>query len=236
MKRQTGRGTAAVGSHYLREETMYKLFFSPGSAAMAPQAVLEEVGAPYELVEVDVAANEHQGAAYKKLNPNGRIPTLVDGDFVIFETAAICQYLCDKHPDARLAPPAGTPQRGRFYQWLTFMTNTMQVGFTEWFHPDWTFPDLERQAALKARAEEKLAANFQIIDDGIGGGAFVVGAQYTVCDIYLTMLARWSRLFNRPAWHWPNVKRVAGATYRRPAFQRMMDKQGILWPENWPRD
>ena len=71
MKRQTGRGTAAVGSHYLRKETVYKLFFSPGSAAMAPQAVLEEVGAPYELVEVDVAANEHQGAAYKKLNPNG---------------------------------------------------------------------------------------------------------------------------------------------------------------------
>lgn len=214
---------------------MYKLFFSPGSAAMAPHAVLEEIGAPYELVELDVAAKEHEGAAYRKLNPNGRIPTLVDGDFVIFETAAICQYLCDKHPDARLVPPINTPERARFYQWLTFMTNTVQVGFINWFHPDWIFPDLERQAALKARAEEKLGENFRMLHDGIGNGAFMTGSQFTAADIYLTMLTRWSRFLAEPAWQWPNIKRVVAATYRRPAFQRMMDKQGILWAENWPK-
>lgn len=214
---------------------MYKLFFSPGSSAMAPQAVLEEIGAPYELVELDVAAKEHEAAAYRKLNPNGRIPTLVDDDFVIFETAAICQYLADKHPEAKLVPPINTRERARFYQWLTFMTNTVQVGFIDWFHPEWTFPDLERQAALKARAEEKLGDHFQVLHDGIGNGAFVVGSQFTVADIYLTMLARWSRLLAKPAWEWPNIKRVVGATYRRPAFQRMMDKQGILWAENWPK-
>jgi glutathione S-transferase len=214
---------------------MYKLFFSPGSAAMAPHAVLEEAGAPYELVEVNVAANEHESAAYKRLNPNGRVPTLVDGDFVIFETAAICQYLCEKHPDARLAPPAGTPERGRHYQWLTYMTNTVQVGFTDWFHPDWTFADLGRQAELKARAEEKLGASFQVLNDGIGNAPHVAGAQHSVGDIYLAMLTRWSRFLARPAWHYPNIKRVVGVAHQRPAFQRMLDKQGILWPENWPR-
>jgi glutathione S-transferase len=214
---------------------MYKLFFSPGSSAMAPHAVLEEIGAPYELVELDVAAKEHEATAYRKLNPNGRIPTLVDDDFVIFETAAICQYLADKHPEAKLVPPINTRERARFYQWLTFMTNTAQVGFIEWFHPEWTFPDLERQAALKARAEEKLGDNFQVLNDGIGNGAFVTGAQFTAADIYLTMLTRWSRFLAKPAWAWPNIKRVVGATYRRPAFQRMMDKQGILWAENWPK-
>jgi glutathione S-transferase len=215
---------------------MYRLYFSPGSAAMAPHAMLEEIGAPYELVEVDVAAREHEGAAYRRLNPNGRVPTLVDGDFVLFETAAICQYLCDLHPDARLAPPPGTRERGRFYQWLTYMTNTVQVGFIDWFHPDWTFADLERQEALKARAEEKLATSFQIINEGIGGGTYLIGSTYTACDIYLAMLTRWSRFLDRPAWQWPNVKRVVGATYRRPAFQRMMERQGILWPDSWPRD
>ncbi|HEU4412374.1 MAG TPA: glutathione S-transferase family protein [Polyangiaceae bacterium] len=214
---------------------MYKLYFSPGSAAMAPQAVLEEVGAPYELIELNVATKEHERAEYKKLNPNGRIPTLIDGDFVIYETAAICQYLSDKHPEAKLSPPAGTPERGRYYQWLMFLTNTVQVGFIDWFHPEWTFDDLERQAALKARAEEKLGASFQVLNDGIGGGTFAAGSQFTVCDIYLTMFVRWSRFLAKPAWQYPNIKRVAGATYRRPAFQRMMDRQGILWPENWPK-
>lgn len=215
---------------------MYKLFFAPGSAAMAPHAVLEEIGAPYELIMLDTAAKEHEQPAYKKLNPSGRIPTLVDDDFIIFETAAICQYLCDKHPLAKLAPPAGTHARGRFYQWLTFMTNTVQVGFIDWFHPDWTFPDTELQAALKVRTEEKLSRSFQILNDGIGDGAFMVGEEHSACDIYLAMLTRWSRFLARPAWAWPNIKRVVGASYTRAPFQRMMEKQGISWAEAWPRD
>lgn len=213
---------------------MYRLYWAPGTAAMAPQAVLEEIGAAYEGVRLDVAAKQHEQAEYRRLNPTARIPTLVDGDFVIFETAAICQYLCDRHPEAGLAPPAGSQERGRFYQWLTFMTNTVQVGFIDWFHPDWTFADAAGQAALKAKAEEKLSRAFQVLDDGIGGNAQMIAGQFSVCDIYLAMMARWSRFLARPMWHWPNIERVVAATYIRPAFQRMMEKQGIAWAENWP--
>jgi glutathione S-transferase len=212
----------------------YKLFWAPGTAAMAPQTVLEEIGAPYEAVLLDVASRQHEQAEYKKLNPNGRIPTLVEGDFVIFETAAICQYLCDKHPEAKLAPPAGTHARGRFYQWLTFMTNTVQTGFIDWFHPDWSIADPPGQAAFKAKAEEKLKRNFAVIDGGIGANRWMAGEQYTACDIYLAMLTRWSRFLAEPMWHWPNIKRVVAAAHVRPAFQRMMAKQGIALPECWP--
>jgi len=214
---------------------MYKLFWAPGTAAMAPQAVLEEIGAAYEMVRLDLASREHEQAEYRRLNPNGRIPTLVDGDFVIFETAAICQYLADKHPEAGLAPPVGSQARGRYYQWLTYMTNTVQVGFSDWFHPDWTFADAAQQAALKAAAEPKLYRTFQVLDDGIGGNAWMIDGQFTVCDIWLAMLARWSRFLPKPMWTWPNIRRVVAATYPRPAFQRMMQKQGIAWAENWPQ-
>lgn len=215
---------------------MYKLFWAPGTAAMAPQAVLEEIGAAYEMVKLDIAARQHEQAEYRKLNPNGRIPTLVDGDFVIFETAAICQYLSDRHPEANLAPPLGSHARGRHYQWLTFMTNTVQVAFIDWFHPDWTFADAGQQAALKAAAEEKLQRSFQVLDDGIGSHPWMTGEQFTICDIYLTMMARWSRFLARPMWEGRNIRRVVGAAHIRPAFQRMMQKQGIAWAENWPRD
>src|SRR3546814_3512372 len=97
----------------------------------------------------------------------------------IFETAAICQYLADKHPEARLAPPVGTQARGRYYQWLTYMTNTVQAAYMGWFHPDWTFAEPERQAALKAASERELYRAFQVLDDGIGGQAWMAGEEFT---------------------------------------------------------
>lgn len=213
---------------------MYTLYWAPGTAAMAPQTVLEEAGQPYAMIRLDTAAKEHEQAQYKKLNPNGRIPTLVDGEFVIFETAAICQYLCDKHPEAKLTPPAGTVERGRFYQWLTYLTNTVQAGLIDWWHPDWTFPDAPRQAAFKAAAEAKLLRSFAVLDAGIGAGRWLIGEQYTVCDIYLAMTTRWTRFMAKTAWHFPNIGRVADAAAARPAFRRMMQKQGIAWPQRWP--
>ncbi len=213
---------------------MYKLYWAPGTAAMAPQTVLEEAGQPYEMVRLDIDAKQHEGAEYKRLNPNGRIPTLVDGAFVIFETAAICQYLCDKHPEARLAPPAGTKERGRFYQWLTFMTNTVQAHLIDWWHPDFTFPEPAYQAAFKARTEEKLLGNFAVLDAGIGANRWAAGDQYTVCDIYIAMTTRWTRFMPKTMWHFPNIRRIAEAAAARPAFQRMMQKQEIAWPDKWP--
>src|SRR5690606_41288031 len=109
-----------------RSQAMYTLYWAPGSAAMAPQAVLEEIGAPYEAVKLDTASRQHEQAEYRRLNPNGRIPTLVDGDFVIFETAAICQSLCDRNPEANLLPPAGSPARARISQWLPIQHNLLQ--------------------------------------------------------------------------------------------------------------
>lgn len=213
---------------------MYKLYWSPGSAAMAPQAVLEEIGAAYEMLRVDLKAKEHAQPAYRQINPNGRIPTLVDGDFVIFETSAICQYLAEKHGDAKLLP-ADLQLRGRHHQWLTYMTNTLQVAFLGWFHPDWTFADAERQQDFKAASGVELYRAFDVLESGIGTNApHMLGAQHTICDIYLAMLARWSRTMPRPMWQWPNIRRVVDAAYQRPAFQRMLQKQGIAWAENWP--
>ena len=90
---------------------MYQLYYSPGKANLAPHMLLEEIGAPYELVAVDTERGAHRDAAYLKLNPNGRLPVLVDGDLVLYETAAICLHLADRHPEAGLAPALGSAAR-----------------------------------------------------------------------------------------------------------------------------
>src|SRR5665647_968508 len=106
---------------------MIQLHYDPGTAAMVPHILLEELGVPYERVLVQRSTQAHKQPAYLKLNPNGLIPVLVDGDLVLYETAAICLYLCDKYPDARLAPAVGTVERAHFYKWLVWLTNTLQA-------------------------------------------------------------------------------------------------------------
>ena len=78
---------------------------------MIPHIVLEELGVPYERVLVDRSQNRHKEPAYLKLNPNGLIPVLADGDLVLYETAAIVLHLCDTHPQAKLAPALGSGAR-----------------------------------------------------------------------------------------------------------------------------
>ena len=97
---------------------MIQLYYHPGNASLTPHMLLEELGAPFELVLVDRANAAHRSPEYLKLNPNGQIPVLVNGNFVLYETAAICLYLADMHPEARLAPPLQTNERAHFYQWL----------------------------------------------------------------------------------------------------------------------
>ena len=115
---------------------MYKLYWGRGGANMAPHAALEEIGVPFELVELDFDRNEHKGAEYRKLNPNARVPTLIHDGKVMYESAAILLYLCERHPDANLMPAPGAPERGQFLQWLFFFTNTVQEEMMHWWHPD----------------------------------------------------------------------------------------------------
>ena len=207
---------------------MYKLFWDPGSANMAPHAVLEEIGCPYELVLVDIRNGEHKQPAYLKLNPNARVPTLVDGDKVMYESAAIVLYLAEKHPDAKLMPAPGTAEWMKFLQWLMYLTNTIQDSFILYYHPDNFFPDDKSRAALKAAGEERLDKQWSVVDAALAeSGPYLTGASFSAADLYLHMLARWSRNCARPAWAFPHIARNLDLVKARPAVQRMMAQEGL---------
>src|SRR3954467_2438617 len=98
---------------------------------MAPHAALAEIGVEYELVRIE-REEAQTDAAYLALNPLGVVPTLVDGDLVLAESAAILLYLADRYPDAHLAPS----ERSQFYRWLIFMTNTLQTALLRLIYPE----------------------------------------------------------------------------------------------------
>jgi glutathione S-transferase len=83
---------------------MLTLYYFPGNASLTPHILLNEIGTSFELALVDRSSDAQRSAAYLRLNPNGRIPTLVDDDLVIYETAAIVLHLVDRFPEANLAP------------------------------------------------------------------------------------------------------------------------------------
>ena len=115
---------------------MYQLYYYPSNASLASHIVLEEIGAPYELVLVDRDTQAHKQPDYLKLNPSGLMPVLIDGDLVLTETAAICLHLADRHPQANLAPALGTPERANLYRWLIYLTNTVQAELLHYYYPD----------------------------------------------------------------------------------------------------
>ena len=198
---------------------MYKLYYYPGNANLVPHVLLQEIGAQYELALVDRDRQQHKSTDYLKLNPHGRIPTLVDGDLVLYETAAICLHLCDHHPQARLAPEVGTPERAHFYKWLAYLTNTIQAEMTVYYYPERWASSEAGAADVKRHAEQHLNAMFDTVEQSLGAKG-----------PYLLMLGRWSRGFGRPARTLPKVGKLMETAMARPAVQRAYKNEGLTAP------
>jgi glutathione S-transferase len=209
---------------------MYTLYWDPGAAGMAPHAVLEEIGAPHKLVLVDIEKGEHRRPEYLQINPHGRIPAFADGDTIMYESAAICLYLADKHPEARLTPANGTPQRMRYLQWMAYLTNTVQEVLMHWYHPEHYAPP-EAHPAVKHHAEQRLDRLWAFLDGELAkNGPYLLGETFSTPDIYLTMLTRWSRNMARPGASHLNLRRLVENVRARPAYQRMLKAEGIIHP------
>jgi len=110
---------------------MLKLYYAPRSRAFTSLWMLEEAGQPYEIARVDIRAPDHPTAAYKKINPMGKVAGLEDAGIGFGETAAILLYVADKFPQTKLAPAPSDPRRGRFLQWLMFSPTTMEPAMIE---------------------------------------------------------------------------------------------------------
>ena len=107
-----------------------KHYYNPASRAVTTHWMLTELDAEHEQILVDIQSGETASEAYRNINPMGKIPTLVDGDVVVTEVAAICAYLADKYPEKGLAPLPQSPDRGRYYRYLFFPGATLEPMFT----------------------------------------------------------------------------------------------------------
>jgi glutathione S-transferase len=197
-----------------------KLYHSAQSRSIRPRWLLEEAGAPYELVRLSLEKEDHKRPEYLKLNPNGRVPTLVDGDLVIYESAAICQYLADRFPDKRLAPPVGTPARGLYYQWIHYTMSEIEPPLVAIFLHTLRKPEAERIPAVVAEARTQLAAALDVVERALDGRQFILGNEFSAADVMLGSTLVWAQMMSLLGDQRAGTSGYLARMGARPAFQR----------------
>ena len=199
----------------------YKLYYAEPSAAMGARVILEEIGASYELIWTDISQISAREPDLLALNPIGWIPVLVWEEGAIYECRAITIFLCDRHPENQLAPRATDPDRGLFLQWLFFFSSSLQNAYQMTYYPNRFCATSMDERSTKIRSTSRLQELWQVVDDAIGEGDWLLGKRFSAADIYLFMLTTWLSVSHQHPTidSFANVKRVATKVMQRPSVR-----------------
>jgi glutathione S-transferase len=167
-----------------------KLYYLPGACSLATHIVLEWVGAPYETVKMERAALK--SPEYLALNPNGAVPVLVDGDFVLTQNLAILGYLAERYPDARLLGDGTARGRAELMRWLGFLNSDVHPAFKPIFGPARFHPDPAAAPILAENARAQVRKHLEQLDRRLRGREWLVDGR-SIADPYLFVMLRWAR-------------------------------------------
>jgi len=206
---------------------MLQLHYFPDNASLAPHFLLVETNADYVLRLVDRNSSAQKSEEYLKLNPAGRIPTLVHDDLVLFESPAICIYICELDVASRFIPPLGDPNRPLFFQWLAYLNNTLQAEFMLWRYPENHTTDAKDIERIKAAQDTRLVSILALLDEQLGKKRFLLCDAVGACDHFLFMLALWCGKISRPPISFSNLRRFMREMAQRPAVQRACEIENI---------
>jgi glutathione S-transferase len=200
---------------------MLQLHYHPSDASLMPHIFLEELGVPFELKLVDRANNAQKSPQYLRLNPNGLIPVLVDGDLVLYETPAILMHLADTHPQAALLPPIGTAERAHAYKWMVWLSNSLQAQLVLYFYAE-RYVDAATMPDFRARVEARIGALLDQLEAQLqsSSGPWLLGANYSAADCMAFVLCCWTRNLQRPANSLQALGAYLARMRQRPAVQR----------------
>jgi glutathione S-transferase len=165
---------------------------SVSTGGFAAEAMLEAGSAPWQRVVLNTRENEHRTPAYLAINPAGQVPALQlpDGQ-VITESAAICIYLGDAHPETGLAPALASPARGAYLRWMLYLSSTVYSADLRCYYSARYTTDPAGADAVKACALDEMDRAFALMDDALEGHDWLAGDSMSAADIYLLMLTAW---------------------------------------------
>lgn len=204
---------------------MLKLFYAPGTCALAPHIVLEWIGEPYELQKVKPSDPD-----YLKLNPLGQVPALIDGDSEVMNQAdALLKYLAHKYPAAKLGDDGTLQDAYELDRWLAFLTGDVHPAFFPFFAPQrYAIDDSKTtQQSVKEKSYKLIDRVFKHLDAHLNGKDHIVGNRRTIADAYAFAMIRWGNALPNGLADYPNLSRFYQNLHEDEGVQRAMAQQGI---------
>jgi glutathione S-transferase len=204
---------------------MFKLYYAPGTCALASHIALQEAGAPYTVERLDFKSNQQNSAEYLAINPKGRVPSLVTDRGILTETPAMLAFIAQSFPQAKLAPlddPYAFAQAQAFNSYLCATVHVAHAhkgrGY-RWASDETSFADMKRMVP------KSVGASFALIERGMLRGPWVMGDSYTICDPYLFTVAQWLEGDSVDLSKLPKVMEHRKRMWERPAVRTVMAEE-----------
>ncbi|ACL57810.1 glutathione S-transferase family protein [Methylobacterium nodulans] len=210
-----------------------RLYYSPGACSLAPHIALEETGAPYEAVRVNLAAGEQREPSYLAVNRKGRVPALAEGDWVLTENPAVLRYIAQRFPAAGLWPEDPRAE-ARCAEWLAWIASTVHVAYAHVRRAERYASGEAAIAEVQAKGRETCLDLWSMVEAGLSRGGWALGERYSVADPYLLVFWTWGRgptLGYDMARQFPRWTDHARRMAARPAVQRAFAREGLALPE-----
>ena len=197
-----------------------KLYISPGACSMASNIALHEAGIQFEISKVDRRTKRADGVDFVTINPKGYVPALrLDDGQVLTENVAVLQYIGDLNPAAKLAPAAGTMERYRLQEWLSFINSELHKSFSPLFNSEAT-------EDTKTYARNYLAKRLANLESALGDKKYLMGDQFTVADAYLFTVLGWGAHVAVDIG--PKLKSYVDRVRARPHVIEAMTAEGLI--------
>jgi glutathione S-transferase len=206
---------------------MLKLYYTPGTCALASHITLIEAGADYALERISFKREEQRQPGYLKVNPKARVPALVTEEGVLTETPAILVYIAQKFPAKNLALMSEPFKFAEVQAFNSYLCSSAHIAHAHrmrgyrWVDAD----DTHSIEAMKKKVPESVGACYELVERELFKGPYVMGERYTVCDPYLFTLIQWLEGDSVDIARFPRLQEFRERMSKRPSVQRAIDEE-----------
>lgn len=205
---------------------MFTLYYTAHTCSLATHIVLEELGVPYDLKRVDFGSQQQKSAEYLSINPKARVPALVTKDGILTETPALLIYLAQSYPTSGLAPLDDPFELAELQAFNSFICSTLHVAHSHRMRGSRWADDPAAIVAMQKKVPDSVGSAWQIVEDRLFRGPWVMGEHYSVADPYMFTMAEWIESDGLEASRFPKVAEHRARMKERPSVQRAWALEG----------
>ncbi len=201
-----------------------KIYGFPNSRSVRAVWAANEAGLEHEVINIDLKSGGGRKPEYLAINPNGKVPALVDGDEILFESAAICTYIGDKVPEKGLTPKYGTIERARYNQWMFWVIGDLEQPLWTMAKHNFILPEKLRVPAIMETCKYEFSVVCKVLAKEFGDRQFIMGDTFTMADVMVGHTLMWAQQFLGGLEH-DNLTAYVGRLMPRPALAATMSQQ-----------